>query len=91
MSEKSETKTGSGVRVWRGKLRLRGERNKEGAEVDARIIVTGAAVVFEVRVQTGERETTPPQPIFEWRAADPNEIHAASWLRALGMTGAEVA
>lgn len=86
MSEKAETKAGSGVRIWTGKLRMRLDRNKEGSEVEARIIVTGAAVVFEVHEEhvehLGEQR---------WRTANADEIHAASWLRALGMTGAEVA
>lgn len=76
-TEKTETKT-SGVRIWRGKLRLNAERKKEGSEVDARIILTGASVVFEVDDGLG------------FIAADPDAIHAASWLRALGATGQEV-
>ena len=79
MNEKTETKA-SGVRIWTGKLKVNGERKKEGAEVDARIVLTGASVVFEVREMPG----------VDWREANPDEIHAASWLRALGATGTEV-
>ena len=73
----TETKT-SGVRIWRGKLRLNAERKKEGPEVEARILLTGASVVFEVDRGGG------------FIPADADEIHAASWLRALGATGTEV-
>lgn len=77
MSEKAETKA-SGVRIWHGKLRLNAERKKEGPEVEARILLTGASVVFEVDRGGG------------FIPADADEIHAASWLRALGATGQEV-
>ncbi len=80
MSEKAETKA-SGVRIWHGKLRLNAERKKEGPEVEARILLTGASVVFEVLDAAARAD---------WRPADPNEIHAESWLRALGATGTEV-
>jgi hypothetical protein len=73
----TEAKT-SGVRIWRGKLRLNAERKKEGSEVEARILLTGASVVFEVDRGGG------------FIPADADEIHAASWLRALGATGQEV-
>lgn len=79
MNDKTENK-GNGVRIWTGKLKVNGERKKEGGEVDARIVLTGASVVFELR----ESLTT------DWREANPDEIHAPSWLRALGATGAEV-
>jgi hypothetical protein len=77
MSEKTETRA-SGVRIWHGKLRLNAERKKEGPEVEARILLTGASVVFEVDRGGG------------FIPADADEIHAASWLRALGATGTEV-
>ena len=73
----TEAKT-SGVRIWHGKLRLNAERKKEGPEVEARILLTGASVVFEVDRGGG------------FIPADADEIHAASWLRALGATGQEV-
>ena len=76
----TEAKT-SGVRIWHGKLRLNAERKKEGPEVEARILVTGASVVFEV-LDAAESE--------DWRPADADEVHAESWLRALGATGTEV-
>ncbi len=78
MSDKTETKA-SGVRIWTGKLRLNGPRNTEGSEVNARIILTSVSIVFEIdRVGGG------------FGLADAKEIHAASWLRALGATGTEV-
>lgn len=81
MSTTNETTNKGTVKIWMGKLRMNGERKSEGGEVDARIVLTGASVVFEVR----------EMPTTDWRAANPNEIHAPSWIRALGETGAEVA
>lgn len=67
------------MKIWKGKLRLNGARNTEGAEVEARIILT-ASITFEVRTETGE-----------WRTAKHDEVYAPSWLRALAETGQEVA
>jgi hypothetical protein len=66
------------MKIWKGKLILNGERKKPGQEVEARIILT-ASVTFEVRAEGGD-----------WRPAESDEIHAPSWLRALGETGTEV-
>lgn len=70
------------MKIWTGKLRLNGDRKKEGAEVEARIVL-GASVLFEVRGFEGAESG-------EWRSCDPNDIHAPSWLRALAETGKEV-
>ncbi len=70
------------MKIWKGKLRLNGPRNSEGAEVEARIVL-GASVLFEVRGFEGAEPG-------EWRTCSPSEIHAPSWLRALAETGTEV-
>jgi hypothetical protein len=66
------------MKIWTGKLKLNGDRKREGAEVEARIVL-GASVMFEVK------------EVDTWRPGDPAEIHAASWLWALAETGKEVA
>lgn len=63
------------------KLRLNGERRKEGPEVEAKIAIGDSGqILFEVSEDGG---TT-------WRQGDPDEVHALSWLRALGETGQKV-
>jgi hypothetical protein len=71
------------VKIWIGKLKLRGDRGKEGAEVAARIVL-GASVMFEVA------DTETSDGGHDWRTGDIGEIHAGSLLRALGETGKEV-
>ena len=84
-NETTNTSKGT-VKIWTGKLRLNGERKSEGDEVQARIILTGASVVFEICEEhvehLGEQK---------WRAANASEVHSPSWIRALGETGSEVA
>ena len=75
------------MKIWTGKLRLNGDRKREGAEVEARIVL-GASVMFEVLTSATQADG---RPVYKWRPGDPAEIHAASWLRALAETGKEVA
>lgn len=71
-----EGRTGE-VKIWTGKLKMKGERGREGLEVDARIVL-GASVLFEIKLEG------------KWQTAEPKDIHADSWLRALAETGTEV-
>lgn len=69
------------MKIWQGKLRLNADRKREGAEVDARVVMAGSgAVLFEISDDGGQH----------WTLCEPSEIHAASWLRALAETGKEV-
>jgi hypothetical protein len=79
------------MKIWTGKLVLNGERKKAGVEVEARIVI-GASVLFEVRevVHSAAHSGTGEAVCGEWRTCDADEIHADSWLRALGETGKEV-
>ena len=79
MSDAKVISASAMVRIWTGKLVLNAERNKPGNEVEARIVLAGPCVTFLVR-----------EPACDWREAKPDEVHAASWLRALGATGSEV-
>jgi hypothetical protein len=74
------------MKIWKGKLILNGERKKPGQEVEARIVL-GASVLFEVLTLGEEADG---RPVHKWRPCDSDEIHADSWLRALGETGTEV-
>jgi hypothetical protein len=67
------------VKIWKGKLRLKGGRGAEGPEVEARIVL-GASVLFEASADGGKT----------WSTCEPSAVHADSWLRALGETGTEV-
>lgn len=76
------------MKIWTGKLKLKGEPKRgghetEGDEVDARIIVS-ASVTFEVSTQLDALN----KPV--WRPAAAGEIYGPSWLRALGETGKAV-
>lgn len=77
------------MKIWKGKLKLNGPRNAEGAEVDAKVMIgDSGAIMFEVREV---RAPAPPLESYgEWRTAKHDEIYAASWLRALAETGQEV-
>jgi hypothetical protein len=77
------------VKIWKGKLILNGERKKPGQEVEARIVL-GASVMFEVRIVRPDGWQPDAVETGEWRPCDADEVHADSWLRALGETGTEV-
>ena len=71
------------MNIWKGTLTLRQDRNKEGAEVTARIISATSALL-----EISDSQDAAGKPV--WRAGDVNDIHPQSLLRALAATGPEV-